>query len=152
LSDPLLSVSLVDEFTSRENYPLTSTCNKTPDKLKCYSKRRTCGILVSIFPCGLIINMQEMNKSESNYLVSYFIEQTNRRLKNTIKYICYDNSCHISEINPALKDKIFVMDRFHLKNHKQAKCKSLHNCVSYPELTGLNTEVCEQKFYKFSFH
>ncbi len=36
--------------------------------------------------------MQELNKSESNYLDSYFIEQTNRRLKNTKKYICYDNN------------------------------------------------------------
>ncbi len=43
------------------------------------------------------------------------------------------------------------MDRFHLKKLKQPKSKSLHNCESNPELTGLNTE-CEQTFYKFSVH
>ena len=140
LRDPLLSQSLVDEYMSKLNTLRISICNNTPDKLKL------------IFPCGLIINLQELNKSESNYIVSYFIQQTNIRLNNIVKYICYDNSCHISDLNPSLKDKIFVIDRFHLKNHKQSKFQSLHNCNTYPELQGLNTEICEQKFYKFSFH
>ena len=75
----------------------------------CYNKRRTCGILVSIFPCGTIINFCEMNKSEGNQLVALFLGKTNNLLKDSIKYICYDNACHISELNKDLSEKIFVI-------------------------------------------
>ena len=79
-----------------------------------------------------------------------FIDKTINALDDKIKYICYDNACHLSDINENLKDKIFVIDRYHLKNHKQSKCRTTHNCETYPELTELNTEICEQKFLPIS--
>ena len=82
--------------------------NKNSD-LSCYNKRRTCGILVSIFPCGTIINYCELNKSEGKNLVASFLGKTNILLQNRLKYICYDDACHIFGLNQILKDKIFVI-------------------------------------------
>lgn len=53
-------------------------------------------------------------------------------------------------VNETLKNKTFVIDRFHIKNHTQQKCKTDHNCENYPDLEGLNTEICEQKFQHIS--
>ena len=78
--------------------------------------------------------------------VSNFLEKTINALDDKIKYLCYDNACHLAGVNENLKNKTFVIDRFHLKNHTQTKCKTTHNCETYPQLTGLNTEICEQKF------
>lgn len=124
-----------------------------------------------MFSCGTLINFTELNKSEGNILVSKFIEETNEKLKNTINYVCYDNACHIAGLSEKLKNKTFVIgklfmscllynnfnkcnilykDRLHLFNHTQSKCKSIHNCDSYSELAGINTIVCEQKFYLIS--
>ncbi len=71
-------------------------------------------------------------------------------MSDQIKYICYDNSCYLAEIDHSLKNKTFVNDRFHLKNHKRKKCQTIHNCDTYSDLQGLNSEICEQKFYKIS--
>jgi len=77
--------------------------------MKCFNKRRTAGILAGMIPCGTIINLMEMNKSESNVLVSSFLLKTNVFLNNTIKYFCYDDACHISNLSNELKDKTFVI-------------------------------------------
>jgi ribonucleotide reductase beta subunit family protein with ferritin-like domain len=62
-----------------------------------------------MFSCGLIINFLEMNKSEGNFLVSMFLESTNKMLDNSIQYICYDDACHINNLSDKLSDKIFVI-------------------------------------------
>ena len=43
-----------------------------------------------------------------------------------------------------------MIDRFHLKNHKQKKCQTKHNCETYSDLEDVNTEICEQKFSRMS--
>ena len=48
----------------------------------------------------------------------------NKNLNDETKYICYDNACHLFGVNDELKDKAFVIDRFHIKNHKQTKFES----------------------------
>ena len=73
-------------------------------------KRRTYGILASMFLCGLIINFLKINKSEGNFLVSMFLESTNKMLDNSIQYICYDDACYINNLSDKLTDKIFVID------------------------------------------
>lgn len=105
---------------------------------------------ITSFSCGIIINYEELIKSEGPKLVSKFLETTINKLDSEIKYLCYDNACHLCGVNEALKEKIFVIDRFHLNNHTPSKCKTTHNCASYPELKGLNTEICEQKFQNIS--
>lgn len=102
------------------------------------------------FSCGIIINYAELIRSEGLHFVSHFLEKTINSLDDKINYICYDNACHLAGINEKLNDKIFVIDRFHLKNHKQSKCRTTHNCQTYPELGDLNTEICEQKFLHVS--
>jgi hypothetical protein len=83
---------------------------------------------VTTFSFGIILNHAELIRSEGLHLVSTFIEKTINALDDKIKYICYDNASHVSEINKNLNDKTFVIDRFHLQNHKQSKCKITHNC------------------------
>ncbi len=53
-----------------------------------------------------------MNKSEGNILVTKFIERTNYILNDSIKYICYDDACHIASISEKLDNKIFVIGIF----------------------------------------
>jgi hypothetical protein len=66
-----------------------------------------------MFSCGIIINFLEMNKSEGNVLVTKFIERTNYILNDSIKYICYDNECHIASISEILDNK-FLLSVFSL--------------------------------------
>ncbi len=132
------------------NSKLTESSCEVSKELKCVSKRRTSGILVTVFPCGTIINFMELNKSEGKILVSSFLKATDQILNNEIKYLCYDDACHIAGLNKStLNQKTFVIDRFHIYNH-QNKCKTEYNCNNYPELDGINTEVCEQQFYLIS--
>lgn len=53
-----------------------------------------------------------MNKSESNVLVSSYLLATNNKINDSIKYFCYDNACHISQISEKLKHKIFLIGTF----------------------------------------
>ncbi len=166
-SDPLLSKLLMDEFLAKKNAYGAIECNSANSKLKCFNKRRTYGIVVRLsilndffqirfffkiasFSCGIIINYEELIKSEGLVVVSKFLESTINCLNDEVKYICYDNACHLSGVNEILKEKKFVIDRFHLQNHTQNKCQTIYNCKSYPELEGLNTEICEQKFQNIS--
>ena len=105
---------------------------------------------ITSYSCGIIINYAELIRSEGFEFVAGFLEKTIERLNNEIKYICFDNACHLYGVNEKLNDKTFVIDRFHLKNHKQMKCKTKHNCDSYVGLEDLNTEICEQKFSRMS--
>ena len=48
-------------------------------------------------------------------VVANFIECTNNKINNSLKYICYDDACHSLELKESPKDKFFVIDRFPVK-------------------------------------
>jgi hypothetical protein len=74
-------------------------------------------IKVSRYSCGIIINYEELIRSEGFMFVSKFIEKTIKNLDDETKYICYDNACHLFGVNNELKDTTFVIDRFHIKTY-----------------------------------
>ena len=78
------------------------------------------------------------------------------KMKNTI--LAYDNMCHVDGLKVAAKklpfspplDKVWtsvikVIDKLHICNHKDAKCKTVYNPEGkVPE--GFNTMAAEQTF------
>jgi hypothetical protein len=68
--------------------------------------------------------------------------------------MCYDDMCHLDRFIELRKDRNSFMaflhtikkyiDRFHLKNHQNEKCKLKYDPDTEPLLQGVNTEVCEQ--------
>ncbi len=78
------------------------------------------------------------------------IQETNRR--ETIKYVCYDNGCHLEkhvnniayDYNEKTKAIKYFIDRFHLRNHKTECTKySWDNDII---VRLVNSSVCEQLF------
>jgi len=105
-----------------------------------------------IHSCGIIINFDEMLRSESLEIVSDLIIKTNKLTDNKFKFAVYDNGCHLGELveskikNVFISDIKFVIDRFHQYNHTRNICKTKYSCDLYKELKDLNSEICEQKF------
>lgn len=63
--------------------------------------------------------------------------------------VVYDNACHLS-LYCALREPwffqnvLFIIDRFHAKNHKLDVCSAVHNAAIYPSLNDYNTQLMEQ--------
>lgn len=87
-----------------------------------------------------------------------FAEQE-KSLENYI--LAYDNMCHLDSLKaveeelplPAPFNTMWkrinkVIDRLHLQNHKDKKCKELYNPTSIPD--EYNTMIAEQTFAWFS--
>jgi hypothetical protein len=53
---------------------------------------------MSSYSCGIIINNEELIRSEGFMCVSKFIENTIKNLNDETKYICYDNAYHLFRI------------------------------------------------------
>lgn len=71
--------------------------------------------------------------------------------------LAYDNMCHVDSLKIAKKDLPFptpmdkawssvnkVIDRLHLRNHKDSRCKQLYSADRIPP--EYNTMACEQTF------
>ena len=72
--------------------------------------------------------------------------------------VCYDNMCHLNNLRAAKKplplpgdlqhiwqDTTKIIDKLHLKNHKDPRCHELYNPADV--LTDeMNTMACEQTF------
>ena len=43
---------------------------------------------------------------------------------------------------------IFLVDKFHIGNHRRTICQSQTNPYKYAEVTQINTVVCEQTNFK----
>ena len=74
--------------------------------------------------------------------------------KNTIKYVCYDNGCHLQQhvnnklynYNNQTRNIKYFIDRFHIKNH-QKECLE-YSCDKDNVVKLINSSVCEQLFDK----
>lgn len=64
--------------------------------------------------------------------------------------LAYDNMCHVDGPSSPPLDKVWtsiikVIDKLHIRNHKDAKCKTIYNPKGkVPE--GFNTMAAEQTF------
>ena len=75
--------------------------------------------------------------------------------KQPFKFCIYDNACHLSSsVNNHNHDDLrhisFFIDRFHINNHSNEKCKTTHNLFNKSELKDINSQVCEQKNYDYN--
>ena len=121
--------------------------------LPALNKKRTGGLLLFCFSCGFIANITEIIRSESLTLIKAKLTELNK--KQPFKYCIYDNACHLSSSvqNHNHFDLLpisFYIDRFHINNHSNEKCKTTHNLANNLELKDINSEVCEQKNYLFN--
>ena len=82
--------------------------------------------------------------------------QISNAMKSTI--LAYDNMCHLDSLKISKKDLPFpapfnkvwctitkVIDRLHLRNHKDPRCRQLYNAEDKIP-SQFNTMVCEQTF------
>ena len=141
---------IVDEYMKKVNNN-SETCEI--DKNICLFKRQTAGLIVMIYSCGIVLNYDEMIRSESLSSVSNLLIKSNKLSGNDLKFAIYDNGCHLGasveakeEQNEYISNIKFVIDRFHQYNHKRPICKSKYSCDLYTELDDINSEICEQKF------
>jgi len=121
---------------------------------------RTWGAVEAVWNCGIIFGYQELFYAESKSQIFYF-------LLVLIRYACkcgfpippvaaYDDACHLvaflrnrrgmSEYSAVLCAIDWCIDRFHLDNHKDPKCKRLYNPDTRPELDEVSTQACEETF------
>ena len=71
------------------------------------------------------------------------------------KYVIYDDACHLgpfckSHINTLIpeslhfSDKLYVVDKLHMKGHTGIQCKQNNDPALFPDLDDVNTVICEQ--------
>lgn len=147
-------------------------CNKDTGE-KARLRQRSRGHFICVTGGGHITYFDPIFKSESpsqiymqvvRLLYLEFKDVPQDKLEDTIKnyVLCYDNMCQLDSLKASKEDLPFppplntmwrdiqkIIDRLHLQNHKQDKCKELYNPDKVlPE--GYNTMVAEQTFAWFS--
>ncbi|XP_052089781.1 uncharacterized protein LOC127726445 [Mytilus californianus] len=159
---------------SPSDWQSTSTdtvCNKDTGE-KARLRQRSRGHFVCVTGGGHIQYFEPLFKSEGPCQVfmitirSLLLElstvpedQLEARMESLI--LAYDNMCHLDCIKAAKEDLPFpaplnklwktikkVVDRLHLQNHKDARCKVTYDPSTIPE--SYNTMIAEQTFSWFS--
>lgn len=76
--------------------------------------------------CGILLRFNELITSESRASVISLLKEIFLITKNQYKFCLYDDGCHLDESVQAhikehfvLKEVVFLIDRFHLKNHSR---------------------------------
>jgi tmRNA-binding protein len=121
------------------------------------NKDRTRSVLISSYNCGIINGYRELYGSESIRQVTlYYCDLIGNAACELSEFFIYDEACHLlkylkdNKINETtsrdkkLCTKRHYVDKLHIKNHTDNWC--LYNCDpnKVPELSELNTVVCEQ--------
>lgn len=146
---------VVDEYLKKENFKKTGDKCFIEKDIPYLNKKRTGGIQVIMYGCGIVVNFAEIIRSESLHLVvtkiKYLLEKSSRK----VEFCIYDNGCHLDETvqkipeNNNLKSLKFLIDRFHIKNHVRSSCKK-YSADNFSELKLFNTQICEQTFSHIS--
>ena len=146
--------SIMNEYLCQKNFNQSLNfqphdCRVVKDK-NSLNKKKTRGLLIMMFSCGICINLEEMIRSESLTQIANLLKSTTELIEKQIIYVIYDNACHLAKFMknrqvdyPEFKETINLIDRFHLKNHKE-NCSVNYNCKNHLIMNGINTEVCEQ--------
>ncbi|CAF1545641.1 unnamed protein product, partial [Adineta ricciae] len=133
------------------------------DRTDRYCGRRTSyGVILTMYNCGIILNFNELYRSESPTRVLHHLFTTIDCLSPSVplpKYLIYVNACgllltfqnrfengHIRHTarTDALNNMTFLVDKFHIGNHTRPMCQAQTNPYKYPDVNGINTVVCEQ--------
>ncbi|CAF1621154.1 unnamed protein product [Adineta ricciae] len=136
-------------------------CNVSRTDRYC-SRRTSYGVILTMCNCGIILNFNELYRSESPTRVLHHLCTTINCLSPSVplpKYLIYDNACgllltfqnrfenghiHHTARTDALDNMIFLIDKFHIGNHTRPMCQAQTNPYKYPDVNGINTVVCEQ--------
>ena len=135
--------SIMNEYLCQNNYNQNLNfqpheCRVVKDKHS-LNKKKTRGLLIMMFSCGVCINLEEMISSESLTQIANLLKLTTELIKKQINYVMNNSQGDY----PEFKDTIFLIDRFHLGNHIE-NCSVNYNCKNHDMMNGINTEVCEQ--------
>ena len=133
---------------------------------------RTLGIVLWTLNCNVIISSIELLRAESiKEIISGLcqiirfsqigVDKDNAAICHVPQNIIYDDGCHLvktiidhfdgmlrrNEATTFLYQNCkFNIDRMHYQNHRDKWCKKYLNPDNNPDLTGINTESCEQTF------
>ena len=91
--------SIMNEYLCQNNYNQNLNfqpheCRVVKDKHS-LNKKKTRGLLIMMFSCGVCINLEEMISSESLTQIANLLKLTTELIKKQINYVVYDNACHI---------------------------------------------------------
>ncbi|CAF1654087.1 unnamed protein product, partial [Adineta ricciae] len=136
-------------------------CNVSRTDRYC-GRRTSYGVILTMYNCGIILNFNELYRSESPTRVLHHLFTTIDCLSPSVplpKYLIYVNACgllltfqnrfengHIRHTarTDALNNMTFLVDKFHIGNHTRPMCQAQTNPYKYPDVNGINTVVCEQ--------
>jgi hypothetical protein len=74
-------------------FHISGNCEVNKDYLN--FKSRTAGILIATHSCSNITNFSEIVTGEGLTQAANLIQKINNR--DTARYVCYDNSCHLDK-------------------------------------------------------
>ena len=124
--------------------------------------RRTAGLMVGAWPCGVVPFVEELYGSESltqvhGHLCNFL--DSGKEILDKLETIFYDDACHMwkfmtkkermaySEAATRLGKLEMMVDFFHIKNHTDKFCHENLNPYTIKEhLKDINSNICEQTF------
>ena len=130
-------------------------CNTRKDKNSLFY-RRSGGIFIASWPCGVVTLFAELFNTESTSQVHGILSDFLFRNKVLLDWFLYDDACHLwpyainqadySKATKYLASVQMRVDKLHIRNHVGKWC--LENCDPTKEkrLDKVNSVVCEQKF------
>jgi hypothetical protein len=157
------TLQLVDDVPDNSDKSVHLGCKKAENVDR--FQTRSAGVMALVRPCGIVVDLSEMLTCESPSQL--FVQALRLKCDENVnmRYFGYDRACEFAPFlrnlekkgNPGaellLRDTQFVVDRFHIKGHKAAKCDiKSPQCAYHPdlprfdEIRGVNTECAEQCF------
>ena len=149
------SENITDPEKEYEETP--SECN-TRKNLDGLFHRRTAGIFIGAWPCGIVPLFSEVygteNVAQVHGLISDFLFQNDV----TLHYLLYDDACHLlqyalnairmayHEGAKRLGETLMKIDSMHWIGHKGEFCEKNCDPTEIDALKNVNSQVCEQKF------
>ena len=124
-------------------------CNTRKNKPSLFY-RRSGGIFIASWPCGVVTLFAELYKTESTSQVHGILSDFLFRNQVLLDWFLFDDACHLwpytlkqADYSKATK---YLASVQHIKNHVGKWC--LENCDPRKEkrLNKVNSVICEQKF------
>ena len=143
-----------DSIPVLEESEYETQCNTSKEKI--VRRKKTAGVNLVLFPCGIILSVDELYGSESlsQVLLPIYALMKNEGLREDVKVLIHDNACKFAAFVQKRRDETTLMshlstldmrvDRHHFKNHVGAKCRRNHNPDTCELLDGVNTSCMEQ--------
>lgn len=146
-----------------EEVIMNTECNIDRNPRFVNGKVRSYGVIYTMYNCGTVIDFLEINLSEQVYITLLHWTSMLRKINDVEKVpkvFIYDNACSVwiyfkkrfhsmKTITPTsialfLDSCDMYIDRLHQKTHTRPMCLTDRNINLRPDLTNVNTVICEQ--------